>query len=85
MLLLALTASATCADLEEVARAVMAQRQVGTPMVEIYQAADSEVSKRLVRMAYDKPRYATEPRQKRAVQDFGDEVFARCLEAQHAN
>lgn len=78
----ALSVTATCADLEEVARAVMAQRQVGQPMVEIYQAADSDVARRLVRLAYDKPRYATEARQKRAVQDFGDEVFARCLETE---
>ena len=80
-----------CDEIASLAEAIMAARQAGVPMREMYKAADAHgddseffksMVKSLVKQSFTVPRYSTEGFKKTAITDFGSTVFMECIRKQ---
>lgn len=73
-----------CPVMAGLAAAIMEGRQLGISMIDMMNAPGSdnaqakEISRSFVKMAYEKPRYSTKEYQKRAVEDFRDDISRMC-------
>lgn len=68
-----------CVSISEVAEAIMMNRQIGVPLVDMMRiAADNQMLRILTMEAYKMPRFNGEEHQERAVQDFTDRVTLEC-------
>lgn len=71
-----------CKTWSGMAETIMKARQVGAPMSELMDAAEeanSEAMKKIVIMAYEKPRFSAEEVQKRSTDEFRDEIYLACI------
>ncbi|WP_439821372.1 hypothetical protein ACSPX5_07950 [Pseudomonas sp. HLG18] len=75
-----------CKRMEHSAKTVMESRQSDVPMSTLWEIAEGsdseyikEMYKMLIRSAYDKPRFAVEQNQKKAVLDFQNDFFSACM------
>ena len=75
-----------CTIASELAKTVMLKRQEGVLMSAMLVALDkveqnpfSDLSKKLVIAAYEKPRYSTEDFKNRAIIDFANESMSICM------
>lgn len=75
-----------CKRMEHSAKTVMESRQSDVPMSTLWEIAEGsdseyikEMYKMLIRSAYDKPRFAVEENQKKAVLDFQNDFFSACM------
>lgn len=72
-----------CASLGQLAGLIMDNRQLGASMAEQMTAIGDnparEIIFRVIRDAYDIPRFATEHHQRRAAQEYRVEVEAACI------
>ena len=79
-----------CEALEELARVIMKSRQKGIQMSTLVKAinqgdgsADGKKAvKALIIEAYDQPNYHTDEMEKKAVNEFGNEVYKYCIKNQ---
>lgn len=81
-----------CKPVHKLSETIMEGRQKGASMVvmlEMAEAVESENLKNLaisiVEEAYESNRYVTEEMQRRAIQDFGNDMFMVCMEASKGN
>lgn len=80
------TKEKVCVSANSVAKTVMTQRQNGVAMADIY-ASTAEVKpeesrqfiRAVIRLAYDKPLYSSPEHKKKAITEFQNEIFSRCL------
>lgn len=85
--LIALSFSATanneyCESLHGLAAKIMSVRQDEASMPELMKiVGDNAVASEIVREAYKQQRYSSEEYQKKAVDQFANEVYMICLEA----
>lgn len=77
---------AECKRMEHSAKTVMESRQSDVPMSRLWEIAEEseneyikEMYKMLIRSAYEKPRFAVEENQKKAVVEFQNDYFAACM------
>lgn len=78
-----------CREISNFARAIMAARQKGIPMVQVLDTLKQSGTAHLIgpmqsiaQDAYSRPQPAAEIDRQKAVQDFGNEAFASCAKAQ---
>lgn len=73
-----------CKYLSEVAHRVMEVRQAGYPMADLVEAAeqDGALAKALVIEAYKRNQYSSNEYKENAANEFSNEVYMQCLEAQ---
>lgn len=73
----------TCSTVGELATTIMESRQSGASMAKLMEAVPEGGSyiETLIISAYDVPRYSTERMQKKAVEEFRDEVYLECVKA----
>lgn len=74
----------SCKGYSEVARKIMTLRQGGEKMSFLMEAAAetgefAEMSKLIVRMAFEEPRYRTPENAEKAVVDFENEIYVKCI------
>lgn len=73
-----------CPVVGRIAARTMQARQIGAPMSEVMGIANAnqtearEMLRSMVKSAYAKPRYSTKEFQTKAVEDFRNEMEARC-------
>lgn len=73
---------AFCKQSESLAGTIMSGRQSGVPMSKMMEvAADSQLVRSMVTMAFEKTRWHTEERQAREIQDFSEMAFSSCWKA----
>lgn len=70
-----------CEKLSEYARDVMTKRQKEVSIVEVIKTADSEVKKRIVIEAYQKPAFVGEKWKSRSIKEFANDVATGCYAA----
>lgn len=81
------TADTICPRLGETGQLVMENRQDGVAMSEQMGALEGEqnalanVIRGIIRAAYEEPRWNTEENQRRAVEEFRNEIESNCYEA----
>lgn len=75
-----------CKRMEHSAKTVMESRQSDVPMSKLWSIAEEsdseyikEMYKMLIRSAYEKPRFAVEANQQKAVLDFQNDFFSACM------
>lgn len=69
-----------CLQLYSLAEKIMKSRQNGVPMPDVISVFDGNKTMRAITMlAYDEPRYSTEPMKQRTIQVFADSIYAECL------
>lgn len=79
---------AACEGFGRLAEELMVARQMGVPMsrvMEVAEAAwgdeDVNLLRQMVVLAYEVPRYATDEYQRRAIEDYRNEVELACYQA----
>ena len=70
-----------CAQLAEVAQVTMTARQSGVPVRSMMEIAVDETIVDMVTEAYSTPSYNTPKNQDRAIQDFEDQWYLRCIKS----
>lgn len=72
--------SQRCSTYSSLANKIMEARQGGVSMAEQMKImAEDEIAQRLVVMAYEQPRYATDRMQSRTIVDFENTVHLTCI------
>lgn len=72
--------NADCADWGQLAKAVMEARQERVPMSDMMDAVGEDVAEMVI-MAYDHPAYSTREYQRKAEQEFANEIMKMCYRA----
>ena len=71
-----------CPKIAELANAVMVARQNGSPMREIMEIAEGEpIMVSMITEAYGHSAYSTQEYQDRAIQEFEDQWYLRCVKS----
>lgn len=77
--------TAICPSVESLARTIMKGRQMGHPMSSLMEIANNnsepaiaELMRKLIVLAYAKPRYSTEEFQEREIANFANDVSVKC-------
>jgi hypothetical protein len=82
-LLVAASTSTFCTVIGDLAEAIMTNRQLGIPMSRMMEINGADDLARLMVMeAYKEPRYSSDEYQRRAVQDFRNEIEVACYQAE---
>lgn len=71
-----------CEIMADVARHAMTLRQLGVSAPQAYKAVTHPDLKKVVEMAYSRPRWLSEQYRDNAVADFGNDVFFMCERGQ---
>lgn len=72
---------ATCDQLAELARLAMEARQVGAPMRTMMAGAEGTIMADMIIEAYGHPAYRTSEVQDRAIQEFEDQWYLKCIKS----
>ena len=68
-----------CGSFSELAKVVMTSRQTGANPVEIVEKFDRPIVTFLVKHAWAVPEYRTEAHKLRAIREFRDSMYMKCL------
>lgn len=71
-----------CTTYGSIAKSIMSMRQRGLPMSELMAtkpALESQMIRTIIELAYDKPRYNTEPIKTQTIDDFRNTIEATCF------
>lgn len=71
----------TCSSIAEVARVTMLARQVGVPMRQLLAPAEDSTLIDIITEAYGHPAYRTPKNQDRAIQEFEDQWYLKCVKS----
>ena len=70
-----------CPKIEQLSRSVMTARQAGVPMRKVMEIAESDVTVSMVTEAYGYSAYSIQENRERAIQDFEDQWYLRCVKS----
>ena len=70
-----------CPKIAGLANAVMVARQNGAPMRQVMELAESDVTVSMVTEAYGYSAYSIQENRERAIQDFEDTWYLRCVKS----
>jgi hypothetical protein len=80
------SSEAVCTKLSQLSAQIMKNRQAGTPlsgMMEVTSkstnAEVNRVTRKILLLAYDEPRFGTESYQQRSINDFSNKIMLACL------
>ena len=70
-----------CPKIAQLSRSVMTARQAGVPMRQVMELAESDVTVSMVTEAYGYSAYSIQENKDRAIQDFEDTWYLRCVKS----
>ena len=70
-----------CPKIAQLSRSVMTARQAGAPMRQVMELAESDVTVSMVTEAYGYSAYSIQENKDRAIQDFEDTWYLRCVKS----
>jgi len=70
-----------CAEVENLARAIMENRQSGVPLGKVLDNTEMELGKSLALDAYERPHFETQEYKRQAINEFGNDVRLKCEKA----
>ena len=70
-----------CPKIAGLANAVMVARQNGAPMRQVMELAESDVTVSMVTEAYGYSAYSIQENRERAIQDFEDQWYMKCVKS----
>ena len=74
-------ASENCSLMAEMASVIMEKRLNGVTMRQMMEISDDKLAVQMVTEAYEQPAYRTEGMKTRAIQDFENKWYLRCVKA----
>lgn len=72
---------ATCDQLAELSRLAMEARQIGVPLRTMMTGAKDTIMADMLTEAYGSPAFTTKKNQDRAIQEFEDRWYLRCVKS----
>lgn len=69
----------TCSSIAGAARATMLARQVGVPLRKVMEVTVNPSTVQMATEAYGTPAYSTQKNQDKAIQEFEDKWYLRCI------